>query len=407
MTLRVAAPLLALAAALAGSPAIGAQAASRVVAVGDVHGALDAFVGILQAAGLVDAGRHWAGGAATFVQTGDVTDRGRDVRGALDLLMALEAEAPKAGGRVLSALGNHEVMNLVGEYRDVTPEIFATFADGRSEARREEAFTAYEKLSAARRAARPGIAEPYTQTREAWMAAHPAGFIEYAAAFGAEGRYGKWLRGKPAALLVDGTVFMHAGAPPAAAPPSVEEVVAQVRGEITRFDAYRKRLERAGLILPFFTLQETLQATAAEIVAFNAMVAEAKAADKDPDVRSFDVPLLREGIEVARIGDWALLAGEGPLWFRGYATQTDAALEGPLTAMLAKWRASRMVVAHTVMREDFRIRARLDGRVFLIDTGMLAAEYGGRASALELSGGAATAVYTDGRQPLLAAAARP
>jgi hypothetical protein len=378
-----------------------------VVAIGDVHGALDAFAGILQAAGLVDARRQWAGGKATLVQTGDVTDRGRDVRGALDLLMALEAQAPKSGGRVLSALGNHEVMNLVAEYRDVTPEIFATFADDRSAARRDEAFAAYERLSAARRQARPGVAEPYGQPRDAWLAAHPPGFVEYADAFAPRGRYGRWLRGLPAALAVDGTVFMHAGAPPGSAPASVDAVVTQVRGEIARVDAFRERLVRAGLALPFFTLQETLQAAAGEIRALNAVVEEAKTTGKEPDLRTFDLPLLREAAEVLRIADWALLAGGGPLWFRGYATQPDDQLAGPLATLLGRWRADRLVVGHTVMGEDFRIKARLDGRLFLIDTGMLAAEYGGRASALELSGGAATAVYTDGRQPLVAATSRP
>ena len=41
-----------------------AAAAARVVAIGDVHGAYDPFVPILQAAGLVDR-RSWRGRAAT------------------------------------------------------------------------------------------------------------------------------------------------------------------------------------------------------------------------------------------------------------------------------------------------------------------------------------------------------
>ena len=56
------------------------QSAPRIVAIADIHGAGDNFVGILQAAGLVDASQHWSGGTATFVQTGDYLDRGADVR---------------------------------------------------------------------------------------------------------------------------------------------------------------------------------------------------------------------------------------------------------------------------------------------------------------------------------------
>ena len=130
MSLRRACLLLA-AAAIAAAPLFAAarvQEPGRVVAVGDVHGSLDGLRAVLRAAGLVDAADHWTGGTATFVQTGDVTDRGADVRGALDLLMALEREAPGQGGRVLPVLGNHEAMNLVGELRDATADICGRFA---------------------------------------------------------------------------------------------------------------------------------------------------------------------------------------------------------------------------------------------------------------------------------------
>src|SRR5262245_3667344 len=73
---------------------------SRIVAVGDVHGAADRFIGILQAAGLIDDKQHWSGGRAHLVQLGDVLDRGPDSRRALDLLRRLEDEAAKDGGAV-------------------------------------------------------------------------------------------------------------------------------------------------------------------------------------------------------------------------------------------------------------------------------------------------------------------
>lgn len=49
----------------------------RVIAVGDVHGAADAFAGILQRAGLIDGERRWIGGTAVLVQTGDLLARGQ------------------------------------------------------------------------------------------------------------------------------------------------------------------------------------------------------------------------------------------------------------------------------------------------------------------------------------------
>src|SRR4051812_13560983 len=86
---------------------------ARIVAVGDVHGAGDAFVSILQKAGLIDTQKRWTGGTTILVQTGDLLDRGQDVRQILDLLMALESQASAAGGRVHALLGNHELMNLI------------------------------------------------------------------------------------------------------------------------------------------------------------------------------------------------------------------------------------------------------------------------------------------------------
>jgi Calcineurin-like phosphoesterase len=60
-----------------------------IVAIGDVHGAYDDFVGILQHVGLIDRQNHWAGGKATFVQVGDLIDRGPKPREVLHLMMAL------------------------------------------------------------------------------------------------------------------------------------------------------------------------------------------------------------------------------------------------------------------------------------------------------------------------------
>ena len=69
----------------------------RVVVVGDIHGAYDQFVAILQAAGILK-GDRWAGGKSILIQTGDVLDRGAQSRRAVDLLRRLERDAARAGG---------------------------------------------------------------------------------------------------------------------------------------------------------------------------------------------------------------------------------------------------------------------------------------------------------------------
>ena len=158
----------------------GAQAEEprRLVAVGDLHGDLEASLAVLRLAGLVDESGAWAGGNAVLVQTGDTTDRGPDSRGVVDLMIRLQAEAPASGGEVRPLLGNHEVMNLVGDWRYVSPEDVEGY--GGLEARKE--------------------------------------------AYGADGSHGAWLREQALTTVVDRVVFVHGGITPEAAALGVEGI---------------------------------------------------------------------------------------------------------------------------------------------------------------------------------------
>src|SRR3972149_10034588 len=136
--------VLALFAAIGFCIAILADAPSqRIIAVGDVHGAYDALVGILQKAGVLDTQSQWIGIKTTVVQSGDFLDRGAKGRAVMDFLMTLEKQAPKNEGRVIILLGNHEVMNIVGDLRYVFPEDYAYYAEPDSEKRLSEAYIQY------------------------------------------------------------------------------------------------------------------------------------------------------------------------------------------------------------------------------------------------------------------------
>src|SRR5215207_8488185 len=189
--------LLALAAssyARSEGPSESAAAAAtpdHVVAIGDIHGDFDAFLGLLTHVGLIDGERRWNGRDITLVQTGDYMDRGPKVRPLLDYLMTLEAQAEAGGGRAIVLMGNHEASNAIGVLRDVPASAFAAFADAESENRRESAYAAHVKLAESRRAAlaRADTAIPIPKVymapeRDAWMAAHPPGLVEYLEAFG-------------------------------------------------------------------------------------------------------------------------------------------------------------------------------------------------------------------------------
>src|SRR6185436_13670736 len=191
-------------------PAHG-QAPSRIIAIGDIHGSIDGVTSILKVTGLIDANRKWVGGKTQLLQTGDYTDRGAGTRAVLDLLMALEPQAKDAGGRAFALLGNHEVMNLIGDTRDVTREIFATFADANSEKRRQQAWEDYARLAETKKTKGEPVPTVFAQTREAWLTTHPPGYVEYKEALSPKGKYGQWLRGKPMVAEVAGNIFMHAG----------------------------------------------------------------------------------------------------------------------------------------------------------------------------------------------------
>ena len=374
-------------------PQVISAQSRRIVAIGDVHGALDQFAGILQAAGLIDASRHWSGGPTVLVQTGDVFDRGDGVRGALDLLMQLEDEARRAGGRVEPLLGNHEVMNLIGEFRDVSPATFAAFTDQRSDDRQRRAYDDYAK--AAKRRQPKGT----VLSREAWNKTHPAGLVEYVDALGRRGKYGRWLRSHQVAIALDGTVFMHAGINPEVTTGSVEDINRTAARDLQVHDDARTALVQAQLLTDYATLDEALEAAVTELQRIGEAVKAQ--AELGPHVTREFVDRLQAFLLIDKS---SLLAADGPLWFRGFAQWEDSAAP-QVTALATRLGVSRFVTGHTPSSPG-RIKARFDNRVFLIDTGMLTTYFkGGRPSALELRAGQVTAIYPDARDVLVSLAA--
>lgn len=114
-----------------GLSAIAARrpAPKRLIAIGDVHGDLNAARAALRAGGAIDAKDTWVGGDLVVVQVGDVLDRGDDEQAIFDLFEKLERQAAAAGGALLWLLGNHELMNAALDFRYVTPGARRDFDD--------------------------------------------------------------------------------------------------------------------------------------------------------------------------------------------------------------------------------------------------------------------------------------
>jgi hypothetical protein len=370
--------------------AIAVAPVGPVTAIGDVHGDFADLVALLQKTGLVDKQNRWAGGKTTLVQLGDLLDRGPKPRDVMDLLMALEAQAPKDGGRVEALLGNHEMMNIMGDLRYVTPENYASFADDSSENRRRSGFKDYVKWRENHAALLAELSQPLELTEAEWMTRHPAGFIEQREAFGLNGVYGKWLRGHDAVVEMDGIIFLHGGISPAFASTKLSAINSRVHDEMSTFDSCKQYLVDQGLILPFFTLQEIVNVLQAEISA-----EQKSRVPTNPEVRAKISQLLQ-------FPDWVSVRNDGPLWFRGYDQWSDDEGNAQVLKILEFFKANHLVTGHTVQKQG-RVRERFGGKVFLIDTGMLSSYYaGGRASALEIENNVKfTAEYMDQKTVLL------
>jgi len=376
--------ILAVVLVLTMAATVTTASAGRIVAVGDVHGCFEGLTSILQESGIIDARLKWAGGDATYIQLGDLFDRGLRVREVLDFLIRLQAEAEAAGGRVECVLGNHETMNLTGFYRDANPEIYASFVDGKSEKRRKKLWSAVKSYRSLRD-------EPTDDAAmQAWMDAHPLGWVEYTEALEPGGVYGKWLRTLPVAIMIDDVLFIHGGLSPEVAGMSVAEINDEVASEMKTFDTARHYLVSQSLVPPAASFTEI----ADMVVAIKYWADQEDSTD-----------LIRRHAEqlesLVGIDDWLMMSPDGPLWFRG-ATRWDEELHGAeMAALLDAIGADAMVVGHTPNR-DGMIRVRFKNRVFLIDTGMLSSYYeGGRPSALEIDDGVYTAIYLDHREVLV------
>ena len=382
--------LLLMRAGWVGAAPAPAESPGSVIAIGDVHGAFDDFVAILQHTGLIDKQNHWAGGKTTLVQTGDLLDRGPKPRDTMDLLMALENGAPKDGGRVVSLLGNHEMMNIMGDLRYVTPENYASFADANSEERRKSAYKDYVKWRESHTALLAELPQPLELTEAEWMARHPAGFIEQREAFSPKGSYGKWLRGHATLAEINGVIFLHGGISPSVASMKLTAINSGIHDEISTFDSCKQSMLDERLILPFFNLQEITAVAQAEITA-----------EKKSRVPS-NPGLQAKLFQFLQFPDWLSVRVDGPLWFRGYDQWNEEEGISQVDKILQSFKANHLVTGHTVQKVG-RIRSRFGGRVFLIDTGMLNSYYaGGRASALEIQNSVKfTAEYMDQEVVLL------
>ena len=345
----------------------------RVVAISDIHGAFGAMVRTLQQADVIDEKRAWAGGTTHLVIVGDILDRGPRSRDAMDLLMRLEDEAAAAGGRVHVLIGNHEAMNLVGDLRYVAIEEYRAFAREESQEQRELWFAAYSNGGAAEGADAGAL-------RQAFDEKFPPGFFAHRAAFGADGKYGRWLLTKPIMVVINGTAYVHGGVSPLITDIGLAGVNEVLQGEMVQYVRQLEVLIDAGLLLPtddFYSHPAKLQRLDNLLITDDAVAAARN--------------------DVIRLFESDLHSPDGPLWYRGNVGCSDLIEIDRLDAALQAIGADRVVIGHTPT-DGRKIFERLDGRVIEVDTGMLNSYYEGRGNALIISANAARVIDESGKR---------
>lgn len=313
----------------------------KIIAVGDIHGDYNNFLKILKGVRLIDKALHWSGGKTHFVQTGDIMDRGPDARKAFDLLMRLEKDAEKAGGKVHVLLGNHEEMNITGISFDypgyVTVEQFVSFLPEDYRKKKEKEFreqSGKENLSPADSDLSSNIS-----LRAKWenlLKTDLSARIKYINFFNRN--YGKWLLEHNAVIKINDIVFVHGGISKKYSTWKLEDINEQLHLEL---DFLRRAVTSSSpLQIPF-----------------------------TPHI---------------------VYKSEGPLWYRGIATMNEEIFETEVDEILNNLGAKHMVIAHTpqmgspVMAEEYI--SRFHEKVWIIDTG-ISEFYGGFLSALIIENG--------------------
>ena len=350
----------------------------RVVVVGDVHGAAGSLEQILGEAGLIDGDRIWAGGDAHLVMLGDILDRGPDSRQALTLIMRLQSEAEAAGGHVHLVLGNHEVMNLVGELSYTSDAEFAAFAKEEDAKERKAAFKRTLKSSLAQNG-------DLGKMRKVFVKRYPQGYFGHRQAFSPQGLFGRWLLDQQILVIVNDVAFVHGGLSPILLDVEPDRINPVAMGELLQFLEAQQQLMELGVLAPEMPYKDQITRVAA-FVEHGGQPAEAQ----EPARLMFQAA---EGMVFRR---------DGPLWYRGSSLNPEAGEAALVKEVLDHLHVERVVVGHTPNHTG-RITTRFEGAVVMADTGMLTAHYGGQPSAVEVKDGVCYEVYAgEGAVPLRA-----
>ncbi|KIY65199.1 Metallo-dependent phosphatase [Cylindrobasidium torrendii FP15055 ss-10] len=289
----------------------------HIVAVGDLHGDWMNARKVLHFSGVINDQDEWSGDVDFFAQTGDIIDRGPDTIKLFTFMDELRAQAQAQGDVVLSMLGNHEWMNALGDWRYVYPTELATF----------DSVKARQTMLSTGAIGRSWASNYTTASR---LPLHPS-------------------LGPPNTPYPS----QHEG-------PLSHSALSFVHGGLS----------------PSYSNLSPFPSKINEIS--DSLLRKLQSRDQ-PDPHP---PGPYAGLPADATHDEQELYGSnGPLWYRGWAQDTEAAVCKDVEGVLQKTGTRRMIMGHT---PDFdNITSRCGGKIIIIDTGISRA-YGGVLSALSI-----------------------
>ncbi len=348
------------------------QAPGRVVAVADIHGAYDAFISILEQSGLIDASGAWRGGNDRLVIVGDVLDRGPASLQSLDRVIALQQQARASGGDVNFVLGNHEIMNIVGDLRYVPASDFAAFASADSADVRASELARFVKQ-------RSESGDPARAQAE-FDRLYPPGFFGHRAAFSSTGAYGSWLLEQPLLLIAGDTAFTHGGISRAHGEAAAEDINHELKQQLRDYVSAMESLVTVGILSAaddFYDHPAIVERFEQRVAAGDAIWPEGA-----------EAPAQR----IKELNNSALFALASPIWYRGMVSCSPLVEQDHWRSVLERLGVDRIVVGHTPT-PDALVLSRMDGGIVRVDTGMLASFYGGQAAALVIEDNELAVIY--------------
>ncbi|MCB1670388.1 MAG: metallophosphoesterase [Gammaproteobacteria bacterium] len=202
----------------------------RIIALGDLHGDYGGYMEALQLTGLVDGEGNWAGGSSHFVQIGDIPDRGPDSARIIRHLQKIEPQAIAAGGRVHALIGNHEVMNMVGQLQYVHPGEYQALRSDSAESLR----AAFQQDIREGRDCQPvtSLYDYVSRRQRGQRQEVPLGYVEHRSCWGPEGEFGSWVAGNNTAIRLNNMLFVHAGISPRYLGWSLRKINTRIREEL-------------------------------------------------------------------------------------------------------------------------------------------------------------------------------